>query len=66
MPDETEDSILENALAPKKATNDAGSFEQHAIADQIAAEEYAVKKRNQRRRAFPVKFVKIVPPGAAD
>lgn len=66
MPDDTEDQILENALAPKKATGDSGSVEVHPIEDQIAAAEYAAKKRNVRRRGFPVKFVKIVPPGAAD
>lgn len=61
-----EDRILENALAPKSASGDTGSVSQHPIPDQIAADKYATAKRNQRRRGFPVKLVKIIPPGAAD
>jgi hypothetical protein len=64
MPDENEDTILENALAPKRASGDSGSMEQHEIDDQIKAVEYATKRRNSRVRAFPVKFVRIIPPGA--
>jgi hypothetical protein len=36
MPTE-EDQILERALAPKKASGDSGSMEQHSVADMIAA-----------------------------
>lgn len=61
-----EEKILENALAPKRVTGDTGSAEQHPIADQIAAAQYAAAQTNARRRGFPIKICKIVPPGACD
>lgn len=63
-PTPTEDKIMENALAPKRASDPSGAMEQHPIADQIAAQENQIKRNNARRRAFPAKFVNIVPPGA--
>lgn len=63
---ETEDTILQNALEPKHVSGDTGSVTQHSIKDQIAAEEYKIKKTNSRRRGFPIKICRIVPPGATD
>lgn len=70
MPDPTdptpEELILANALAPKKASGDQGSAEQHPIADQIAALELsrqAEARRRPRPRGLGVRHVKLVPPG---
>lgn len=58
------DAILENARGPKRAQDDAGSVEQHPLADQIKADEYLKSKANVERRAFPWKQVRVIPPGA--
>ena len=52
MPDETPsiaDAIRDNAAGLKKASNDAGSVEQHPIADQIAADRYLASKQAMSR-----------------
>lgn len=63
MAEETEDRILENALAPKRASGDSGSAEQHSIPDQIEADRY---KRSQQAasRGLGIRHVKLIPPGA--
>jgi hypothetical protein len=63
-PTPTEDKIMENALAPKRASDPSGAMEQHPIADQIAAQDNQITRRNLKRRAFPVKLINVVPPGA--
>jgi hypothetical protein len=64
MADDLKDSILENARGPKRAQDDAGSMEQHSLREQIEADQYVTAKNNARRRGFPLKIIKIIPPGA--
>ncbi len=63
MPERLEDSIRENANAPKRASGDAGSVEQHSLKDQIEADRYLNGKQAARKR-FPLRKSKMVPPGA--
>jgi hypothetical protein len=60
---ENEDTILDNALAPKKVTGDEGSAEQHPISDQIAADKYQLAKR-AAKRGLGIRMVRLIPPGA--
>ena len=67
MPDPTPfitNAIRENALGLKKASNDAGSVEQHSIPDQIAAERFNASKEAMSRRHRGVRIWRIVPPAA--
>ncbi len=65
MVDNLEDKIRENAEGPAKASGDAGSVEQHKLADQIAADRYLNSKEaaNSKRRGLQLN--KLVPPGTA-
>ena len=59
--------ILENALSPKRASGDEGSVEQHPIADQIKAAEYAKEQTAAESgawRGLGIRYVKLIPPGA--
>ena len=59
-----EQAIKDNATGPKQASGDAGSVEQHSLADQIAADKYlAAKDAAARNPAKGFTRVKIVPPG---
>jgi hypothetical protein len=60
---ESEDTILDNAMAPKKVTGDEGSVEQHSIPDQIAADRYKLAKQASRR-GIGLKMTKLIPPGS--
>lgn len=67
MPDPTPsitDAIRENAAGLKKASNDAGSIEQHAIADQIAADRYLASKLAMSRKHRGLRISRIVAPAA--
>ena len=44
MAEALEQAIRENAAGPKKAQGDAGSVEQHDLADQIEADRYLASK----------------------
>jgi hypothetical protein len=59
-----DETIRQNAQGPAKASGDAGSVEQHRLADQIAADRYLASKNavNSKRRGLT--FNKLVPPGA--
>lgn len=58
-----EQSIQENAAGPRKATGDAGSVEQHALSDQIAADKHLASKQAMRTKGLGVKLVKLSPSG---
>jgi len=62
--DELEQAIRENAQGPAKASGDAGSVEQHALAEQIEADRYLASKA-AARKGLGVRMTKVVPPGAA-
>jgi hypothetical protein len=57
------DIIHENAAGPRKASGDSGSVEQHALADQIAADKYLESKKASRSKGLGIKLVKISPGG---
>jgi len=56
-------AIHNNAAGPKKASGDAGSVEQHSLADQIAADKYLESKKATRSRGLGIKLAKISPGG---
>ena len=64
MADELDNTIRENASGPKRASGDAGSVDQHSLADQIEADKYlAGKDAVSKNPAKGFTRVKIVPPG---
>jgi hypothetical protein len=58
------DAIRANASGPANATGDQGSFEQHAIQDQIAADRYRASKAASAKPHRGMRFTRIIPPGA--
>ena len=58
-----ENAIEENAMGPKKASGDAGSVEQHPIADQIAADKHLASKRAAHSQGLGIQLAKISPGG---
>ncbi len=65
MGEELQDKIQENAAGPAKVSGDAGSVEQHSLADQIAADRYLAAKDAAKKKRRGLRFNKIVPPGTA-
>ena len=63
--DTLESQIRTNAQGPAKASGDSGSVEQHALADQIAADKYLASRRASRSKGLGLKLVKISPPGTS-
>ena len=63
MPDDLEQSILENAQGPAKASGDSGSMEQHPLPDQIAADRYLASKQAAKKKGLGIGLKKLVPPG---
>ncbi len=61
-PDLTE-VLLETASGPKKVSGDAGSVEQHAISDLIAADKYLASKEAAKGRGLGIKLARIEPDG---
>ena len=64
MADELDDTIRQNAQGPAKAAGDAGSVEQHKLADQIAADRYLASKEAAKSKRRGLVLNKLVPPGA--
>jgi hypothetical protein len=64
MPDELDDAIEQNAKGPAKASGDAGSVEQHKLAEQIEADRYLASKEAAKKPTRGLRFNKLVPPGA--
>ena len=63
MAEDLDSTIRDNAAGPKRAAGDAGSVEQHGLADQIAADKYLESKKASRAKGLGVKLVKISPGG---
>jgi hypothetical protein len=63
--EDLQDKIQENAAGPAKVSGDAGSVEQHSLADQIAADRYLAAKDAAKKKHRGLRFNKIVPPGTA-
>ena len=64
MPDALDDAIEQNAKGPAKASGDAGSVEQHKLAEQIEADRYLASKDAAKKPNRGLRFNKLVPPGA--
>ncbi len=64
MAEKLEQSIRENATGPRKASGDSGSVEQHALADQIAADKHLSAKKAAAGPGLGARLVKLSPPGA--
>jgi hypothetical protein len=62
--DDLTETIRDNAAGPSKVTGDSGSVEQHALADQIAADRYLQSKEAARSKSRGLKFSKLIPPAA--
>ena len=58
-----EDAIEQNASGPKRASGDAGSVEQHSIADQIAADKHLASKKAVKSKGLGIKLTKLSPGG---
>lgn len=63
VPDDLDQTILDNASGPKKAKGDQIEVEQHGLADQIAADRYLQSKRAARKSGLGIPLKKLVPPG---
>jgi hypothetical protein len=63
MTDTIDNSIEQNAAGPRKASGDAGSVEQHSLADQIAADKHLASKKASRAKGLGIKLAKISPGG---
>lgn len=63
MTDTIDNSIEQNAAGPRKASGDAGSVEQHSLADQIAADKHLESKKASRAKGLGIKLAKISPGG---
>ena len=60
-----DNQLRENAAGPRRASGDSGSIEQHALADQIAADRYLASKQAARSKGLGIRLAKLVPPGGA-
>ena len=65
MPDDLETKIRENAAGPAKVSGDAGSVEQHSLADQIAADRYLSSKDAAKKPSRGLRLNKFIPSGTA-
>jgi len=63
MADSLENNIRDNATAPKRASGDSGSVEQHSLQDQIAADKFLESKKASRKKGLGIKVTKISPGG---
>lgn len=62
-PDDVTQAVLDAAVAPRKATGDSGSVEQHSIPDLIAADKYARANDTSVNPIKKLRMVQIVSPG---
>jgi hypothetical protein len=61
MVEDLENTILENAQGPAKASGDSGSMEQHSLPDQIEADRYLESKKAARNKGLRISMKKLVP-----
>ena len=59
-----DDTIRENASGPAKASDDAGSVEQHKLTDQIAAAKHLGGNAAMDEPHQGLRFTKLRMPGA--
>lgn len=63
-PSTVSNAIDQNARGPKRVQVGSESVEQHPIADQIAADQYAKSQTAAGKNHLGIRFIQIVPPGA--
>ena len=61
---ELDQKIKDNAAGPKSAESDGQKFEQHSIADQIAADRYLNAKSAVKKAGAGIKISKLSSSGA--
>ena len=59
------ESIEENAKAPRRASGDEGSMEQHSLIDQIEVDRYLASKAAAKKKGLGLRRLRGIPPGAA-
>jgi len=64
MGGELDDAIEQNVKGPAKASGDAGSVEQHKLAEQIEADRYLAAKEAAKIKWRGLRFNRLIPPGA--
>ena len=65
MAKDLDETIRDNASAPKRAASDGVSVEQQSLPDQIATDKYLESKKASRTKGLGVKLAKISPGGTA-
>ena len=63
--DDLAQRIAQNVQSPAKASGDAGSVEQHKLADQIEAARFLASQDAAKKPSRGLRFNKLVPPGAS-
>ena len=63
MADDLDQTILDNAQGPARATADGMSVEQHSLSEQVAADRYLQSKKAARQKGLGIALKKLVPPG---
>jgi hypothetical protein len=56
------DAIATNAQGPQRASGDSGSFDQHSLPDQIAADRYLKSQQAVARKKRGLRFTRLVSP----
>jgi hypothetical protein len=62
MPEDLENTILENVQGPAKVTGDSG-MEQHDPTKVIEVDRYLESKKAARSKGLGIRLKKLVPPG---
>lgn len=58
----TDTEIRDHVLAPKRVTSDGQTVENHSVRDVLDADTHLAKK-NALKSVFPIRLIKLVPPG---
>ena len=64
MTDELQQSIEQNATAPKRVRGDSGEVEQHSLKDQIEADRYLASKKATQGKGMGIRISKMKASGA--
>ena len=64
MTDELQQSIEQNAAAPKRVRGDSGEVEQHSLTDQIEADRYLASKKATQGKGMGIRISKMKASGA--
>ena len=64
MTDELQQSIEQNATAPKRVRGDSGEVEQHSLKDQIEADRYLASKKAAAKGMGGIRISKMKASGA--